>query len=122
MHDEQEAAAGRVRAVELRLPDLEHLRRRREPRHVWEEAEEEVGRVVELPAHGQLDEVAQRAADDRHTWAVWLVVPEEARVVCEAELLQKVGCVGAERERRRAVAERRRAEYVLEPGDSRFIS
>ena len=101
--DEQEAAADGVRPVELRLPDLEHLRGRREARHVREEAEEEVGRVVELPAHRQLDEVAQRAAGHGNPRAVRLVVAEQARVVREAVLLEQVRGVRPERERRRSI-------------------
>src|SRR5207245_3959707 len=81
MHDEQEAATGPVGALELGLPDLEHLRGRSETRHIGEEAEEEVGRVVQLPAHGQLHEVAQTAADGGYARPVGLVVTEEARAV-----------------------------------------
>src|SRR5262245_5410756 len=117
MHDEQKAAAGRVRAVELRLPDLEHLRRRGEAGHVREEAEEEVGRVVQLPAHGQLDEVAQWSTDDRNTRPVGLIVSEQARVVHEAELLQEIGSVRSERKRGRTIPTGSRVEGPFEPGD-----
>ena len=116
--DEQEAPADCVRPVELGLPDLEHLRGRREARHVREEAEQEVGRVVELPAHRQLDEVAQRAVGHRDARAVRLVVPEQAGVVHEPVLLQQVGGVGTERERRRPVALRARVEGILDPADA----
>src|SRR5581483_6762428 len=111
------SSRGAVGAVELGLPDLEHLRRRREAGHVRKEAEQEVRRVVELPAHRQLDEVPERAVRDRNAGPVGLVVPEQARVVGEAELLEQVGRVRPERERRRSVPARRRAERFLEPRD-----
>jgi hypothetical protein len=117
VHDEQEAAADPVRAVELGLPDLQHLRRRGQPGHVREEAEKEVRRVVELPADRKLHELAQCPAGDRHGRPVGLVVPEEARVVGEPELLEQVGGVRPERERRRPVAPRRALEGLLEAGD-----
>src|SRR5918996_2456790 len=41
VHDEQEAATCSVGAVELPLPDLQHVRRGRQAGHVREEAEEE---------------------------------------------------------------------------------
>src|SRR5437667_6706527 len=85
MDDEKEAAADAVGALELRLPDLEHLGGSREAGHIGKEAEEEVRRIVELPADRQLDEVAERAAGDRNARPVGLVVAEEARVVCELE-------------------------------------
>ena len=114
----------RVHPVELRLPDLEHLARRRAALPVRVEVELEVHPVVELEAERQLPDRRLAAALERDTARHLVadarverpvVVGHQARVVEEAELLdegeRRLGEVG----RRCAEAERRDAD-ALEHG------